>query len=70
MKCVIYQDANGEQWIRVNGVVARPLNYDRSRFAVGSTVNAAHITGTPKVGVGKDETCGRGEYLEEWDFEE
>ena len=48
----------------VGGWVARPCG--GSRFTEGQNVKAAHFGGSTIIGVGKDETCRRGEYLELW----
>ena len=37
-----------------------------TRFKVGDVVKTHHFGGSVRVGVGKDETCKRGEYLEYW----
>jgi len=59
----IREDAIG-LYASIGGWIARPVG--RSRFQAGDHVKTHHFGGTPRHGVGKDEACARGEYLETW----
>jgi hypothetical protein len=60
---VIREDEFG-LYVSSGGYAARPVS--STRFAKGDTVKAHHHGGSPLHGVGKDDTCGKGEYLETW----
>lgn len=49
----------------VDGQIVRPY-HDSTMFNEGEDVVAKQCAGTPCYGFGKDDTCGRGTYLEAW----
>lgn len=51
-------------WVNAGGYIARPAG--TTRFKVGEYVKTYHFGGSTKAGVGKDRTCRRGQYLENW----
>lgn len=52
-------------YVIAGGWIARPYdNY--TRFNVGDVVKTYHFGGSSMAGVGKDESCKKGKYLEEW----
>ena len=59
----VLQDEIG-LYVSASGYLSRPVN--GTRFNKGDEVKTHHFSGTPLQGIGKDETCGRGEYLETW----
>ncbi len=48
----------------VGGYVARPTK--DSRFKEGDSVKGYHFGGSTNIGMGKDATCKKGQYLETW----
>lgn len=70
---VIKRDKEG-LYVFVEGWIARPdklvsLMTDKpltTSFKDGDSVLAHHFGGSQRVGVGKDDSCKRGEYLEYW----
>jgi hypothetical protein len=59
----ILQDELG-LWVNAGGYKSRPVS--PTQYKEGDEVNTHHFGGSTKVGVGKDETCGNGKYLEYW----
>lgn len=59
----IREDSKGKYFVS-EGQIVRPV--DSTRYEVDTSVDASQCKGTPIYGVGKDESCGRGEYLEAW----
>lgn len=51
-------------YVSSGGYIARPVT--KTRFKKGDKVRNNHFGGSPLHGIGKDETCKRGEYLETW----
>lgn len=62
-KAVIKEDKYG-LYIEASGYISRPVA--ETLFEVGETVETHHHSQTSYQGVGKDETCKRGQYLEVW----
>lgn len=62
---IIKEDEHG---LYVNGGnwKSREAIPNTSQFKVGDEVKTHHFGGTIRVGVGKDEHCLRGQYLEYW----
>ena len=60
---VIREDSIG-LYVSGGGYKTRPVK--PTRFKKGDKVKTHHYGGTTRVGVGKDETCERGGYLELW----
>ena len=52
-------------YIFVNGGVARCLN-KKTRYKEGDKVSTCKFSQSTLVGVGKDNTCKKGKYLEYW----
>jgi hypothetical protein len=46
--------------------IIRPNPKKPSRFKEGDKVATYHFGGSPMHGIGKDSSCGRGQYLERW----
>lgn len=61
---VIREDKIG-LYANSGGYIARPRD-GVTRFKKGDRVKDNHFGGSPLHGIGKDETCKRGEYLETW----
>lgn len=60
----VRQDAEGI-YMEVGGYIARPVL--ESRYNIGNIVDhARHKAGGIRCGIGKDENCKAGEYLETW----
>lgn len=59
----IREDNKGKYFVS-EGQIVRPV--DSTQYEVDTSVDASQCKGTPIYGVGKDENCGRGEYLEAW----
>ena len=59
----IREDSKGKYFVS-EGQIVRPV--DNTQYEVDTSVDASQCKGTPIYGVGKDESCGRGEYLEAW----
>ena len=62
-KVTIKEDNQGK-YVRVDGKVVRPI--ESSRYNEGESVDAQTCSGTIIYGLGKDESCKRGEYKEAW----
>jgi hypothetical protein len=60
---IIQQDSIGLYGDNGSWIV-RPIN--PTRYSVGYDIAEYHFGGTPLHGVGKDDSCKRGEYLEIW----
>ena len=60
---VIHQDEISP-YVSAGGWISRPLF--PTQFQLGEEVKTHHFGGSCNAGVGKDETCGRGIYLELW----
>lgn len=61
---IIHKDKFG-LWVAADGLVARPLSV-QTRFFEGTRVKTYHFGGSTTAGIGKDSSCKRGQYLEEW----
>ncbi len=59
----IREDSYGKYFVS-EGRIVRPV--DETQFELETSIDASQCKGTPIYGVGKDESCGRGEYLEAW----
>lgn len=59
----VREDDRGKYFVS-EGQIVRPV--DRTEYQLDESVDATQCKGTPIYGVGKDDTCGRGEYLEAW----
>ena len=62
-KAVVKEDKYGI-YIEASGYIARPVA--ETLFEIGEEVDTHHHSQTCYQGVGKDETCARGQYLEVW----
>lgn len=51
-------------YVAAGGYAARPLG--ETQFKEGDEVKTHHFGGSIRAGVGKDSSCKRGQYLEEW----
>ena len=51
-------------YVSAGGWKTRP--YGETRYKAGDKVKTHHYGGSCRAGVGKDESCKRGEYLEYW----
>ena len=51
-------------YVASGGWCARPIA--ETQFRTGDDVAQLHFGGSNKHGIGKDESCGRGVYLETW----
>lgn len=51
-------------YVNSGGYIARPVG--KTRYKKSDVIKAHHFGGSPLHGIGKDETCKRGEYLETW----
>lgn len=61
----IQKDNQGYYYAIVDGQIVRPY-HRTTTFNEGDDVIAKQCAGTPCYGVGKNDTCGRGVYLEAW----
>lgn len=59
----IREDNKGKYFVS-EGQIVRPV--EDTQYELDQSVDASQCKGTPIYGVGKDDTCGRGEYLEAW----
>jgi len=59
----IREDNKGKYFVS-EGRIVRPV--ENTSFESDTSVDASQCKGTPIYGVGKDDSCGRGEYLEAW----
>ena len=62
---IIKEDEHG-LYVNGGGWRSREVVPNTSQFKVGDEVKTYHFAGTIRVGVGKDDNCKRGEYLEYW----
>ena len=60
---VIKKDENG-LYVAAGGICARV--FTKTKFKEGNRVATHHFGGTIFVGVGKNSSCKRGQYLEKW----
>ena len=51
-------------YVSAGGYVSRPLS--DSQYKEGDKPKTKHFGGSTVAGVGKDDTCGRGSYVEYW----
>lgn len=51
-------------YVNGGGYVSRPKG--KTQYNVGDEVKTYHFGGSVNVGVGKDDTCKKGQYLETW----
>jgi len=62
-KLMVRSDESG-LYIQTENKIVRPVH--TSNFKESESVETKHCSGTILYGVGKSESCGRGEYMEAW----
>ena len=62
-KVTIKEDSSGK-FVQTDGKIVRPV--DSTLYDTGDSVDAQFCKGTIIYGIGKDDSCKRGEYKEAW----
>lgn len=62
---IIHEDKHG-LYVSAGGWRSREVVRGTSQYKVGDEVKTYHFGGTIRCGVGKDDTCKRGQYHEYW----